>query len=94
MPWGAALARLIRAAVAAGRGEKEKAIELFALAESDLKAVDMALYAAAARRRRGELIGGDQGRRLIEAADEWMTDLKIKNPLRMAGMLSPRHKKE
>jgi hypothetical protein len=89
MPWGDSLARLVRAAVASSRGNLKDAITLLASAEAGLEAVDMALYAAAARRRRGELIGGDQGRALVEAANTWMIGQNIKNPDRITAMLTP-----
>jgi len=49
----------------------------------------MALYAAAARRRRGQLLGGDEGAALVAEADSWMAKQDIKNPARMADMLAP-----
>ena len=50
---------------------------------------DMALHAACARRRLGELTGGDEGRTLIAAANEWMRGQEIKNPERMAAVIAP-----
>ncbi len=47
------------------------------------------LYEAAARRRLGELLRGDEGRRMIAAADAWMTEQAIRNPARMAAALAP-----
>jgi hypothetical protein len=49
----------------------------------------MSLYAAAARRRLGEMIGGDRGRQLVAQAEEWMTKQQIKNPARMMNLLAP-----
>jgi len=49
----------------------------------------MALHAAAARRRRGEIMGGDTGRALVESADAWMTGQIIRSPERMTAMLAP-----
>ncbi|HKW02173.1 MAG TPA: hypothetical protein VJN96_20290, partial [Vicinamibacterales bacterium] len=51
--------------------------------------VDMRLCAAAARRRRGELLGGTEGRAAIAAVDAWMAANTIKNPARMTAMLAP-----
>jgi len=49
----------------------------------------MPLYAAVARRRQGELQGGDEGRGLVEVADFWMQTQKIKRPERWTAMLAP-----
>ena len=87
--WGDALALLLRAGVAATRGETERALSLLEPAEAGLVAVEMALHAAVARRRRGELLGGDTGRGLVAVADAWMTTQTIKNPERMTAMLAP-----
>ena len=89
MPWSDPLAQLLRAAVAAARGDREAAVNLLRTAESGFDAAEMGLYAAAARRRRGVLIGGDAGRRLIEHADAWMSRQNIRNPARMTAMLAP-----
>jgi len=88
-PWGLTLARLVRAGIAATRSEPEEAVRLLQHTEEELEGLDMALYAAAARRRRGELLGGEEGRSLVEAADAWMSGQDIKNPARMADMLAP-----
>jgi hypothetical protein len=47
------------------------------------------LYADAARRRLGELLGGEQGRALVAQANSWMTGQNIHNPARMTAMLAP-----
>ena len=78
-----------RAGVAAIRGNELDAVTLFSRAEAEFAANDMALYAAAARRRRGEVIGGDEGRALIDSADNWIRGQNIKNPIRIVDMLSP-----
>ena len=53
------------------------------------EAVDMGLFAAAARRRLGTLLGGDAGRALIAQADAWMAAQEVRNPARMAAGLAP-----
>jgi hypothetical protein len=88
MPWADAVARLIQAQVAAARGQTASA-ELLAEAANLLDSVDMRMYAAAARRRLGQLIGGDRGRDLIKQADAWMTGQQVRNPARMAAIFAP-----
>jgi tetratricopeptide (TPR) repeat protein len=87
--WGDPLALLIRAGAASTRAEKEDAVRLLESAEAGLAAADMALHAAVARRRRGELLAGDEGAALVVAADTWMNGQGIRNPARMAAMLAP-----
>jgi hypothetical protein len=87
--WADPLARLIRGGVALARGDRDGAVRHFASAESGFDGAQMALHAAAARRRRGELTPGDEGRALREAADAWMAGQKVRNPERMAAMLAP-----
>jgi hypothetical protein len=89
MPWSKALACPIRAGIAAARGEISRVATLFAQAVKELEAVDMNLYAAASRRRLGEIIGGDEGRALVERADSWMRQQTIQNPARMADVFAP-----
>jgi hypothetical protein len=49
----------------------------------------MGLYAAVSRRRLGQVLGGERGRELIAAADEWMLRQRIKKPALMTRMLAP-----
>jgi hypothetical protein len=46
-------------------------------------------YAAAARYRRGQLIGGDAGRELVETAADWMRNHQMVNPARLVELLAP-----
>jgi eukaryotic-like serine/threonine-protein kinase len=87
--YGDGWAELILAGVAATRGRVEPAIDYLNSSEKKFEEADMGLYLAAARRRRGELMGGDEGRALIKASDDWMSNQQIKNPARMADMLAP-----
>jgi serine/threonine protein kinase len=88
-PWGGALATLVEAGLAATRGDRSRALALVDAAESGCDAAQMGLCAAAARRRRGELLGGEAGQALVEAADEWMRQRDIRNPARMTALLAP-----
>ena len=89
VPWARALAGLIRAGSAATLGNHEAAANLCQSAEAALESTDMRLYAAVARRRRGQLIRGDEGDALMRSADLWMTGQGIRNPERMTRMLAP-----
>jgi hypothetical protein len=89
MTWSTPLATLTRAALARQRGDLEMSAALTREAMSGLEAADMALYAAAARRRLGELLGGDEGRELIEQAEEWMGRQQIRNPMAVTRLMAP-----
>ncbi len=82
-------AQAIRAGIAAVRGDWSRAMEQLTDAAARYDDIDMSLYAAAARRRLGQLIGGDEGRALVTAADTWMTDQSIRDPTRMSAMYIP-----
>jgi hypothetical protein len=88
-PWSRAHARLLRAAIAALRGDRTRATAELSTAVGEFEAVEMELYAAAARRRLGEMIGGAQGKALIEAADRWMQQQTIRDPARMTAVFAP-----
>jgi len=89
MPWGMGFASLVRAAVAHRRSEESRRATLLADAIQGFADADMHLYAAAARRRLGEITGGAKGRQLIAEADAWMVAQRIKNPAAMTQMLTP-----
>jgi hypothetical protein len=82
-------ARLINAAVAHIRGDGEGAVLLLVEAEERAIAIDMKLHAAVARRRRGQLLGDDGGRALLEATDEWMASQGVRSAERLSAMLLP-----
>jgi eukaryotic-like serine/threonine-protein kinase len=88
MAWSRALAYPIRAGVAAARGDRSEAARLFAAGVTHLEAVDMNLYAAGARRRLGELLGGAEGQAQVERADSWMKQQTIRDPARMANVFA------
>ncbi|WP_437484790.1 AAA family ATPase [Sorangium sp. So ce1014] len=89
MPWADPLAAAVRAAVAAARGQAEAAGHQLAEAVRGFDAAGMALYAAAARRRHGELLKGDEGRTAVATANGWMHDQGIVSPDRITRMLLP-----
>jgi hypothetical protein len=87
--WSNAAARLVHAGIAARRGDRRFALAHLEAAVRGFETADMALYSAAARRMMGELKGGDEGARLIAAADGWMTAQAIRQPARIAWMYAP-----
>ena len=81
--WANALAAMIRGLVAAPQeAQLRRALELFDEHE-------MALFAAATRLRLGELQGGELGAANVRAAKAWMSAQGVKNPSRLAHILSP-----
>jgi hypothetical protein len=88
LPWPDALAKLLRAGIAAARAEASAATFL-SEAIARLEPLEMSLHAAAAQRRLGELTGGDEGRSLVARADARLRGHRIVNPERMTAMLVP-----
>ncbi len=89
MAWSDPLAALVRAGVAYSRGNRREAAEQASLAIEGFEVTDMKLYAWAARRRLGEIIGGNRGPELIDMSEDWMRRQQIKNPTAFANMLAP-----
>lgn len=89
MPWATAQAFLIRAALQARQGRTSEAVTLLDHAARAFDSVEMALCAAVARRRIGELQGGEHGRTLREQADAWMRAQSIRNPSGIVAMYAP-----
>jgi len=85
----AASAALLRASLAAARGRPEEALGSLDAAARGFDAAEMALHAACARRRQGQLLGGDEGRALVLAADELMRGQGIRAPARWAALYAP-----
>jgi tetratricopeptide (TPR) repeat protein len=89
MQWSNPLALLIHAGLARRRRDDSRAAALVSQAIEGFAASDMALYAATARRRLGEILGGDEGAKLIRQADDWMSKQQIKNPVAVANLMAP-----
>jgi hypothetical protein len=88
-PWVEPLAQSVHAGVAAARGRLADAGELLVCAETGFRAAHMTMFAAAALRCRGELLGDAHGRELTEAADRLMREQGVADPAAMAAMLVP-----
>jgi eukaryotic-like serine/threonine-protein kinase len=88
-PAGRALATLLDAGVARGRGDLERCRAGLDRAERELERLEMSIWAAATRRRRGQLVGGDEGDALIARADAEMAARGVLRPDRIAATLVP-----
>jgi hypothetical protein len=85
--WAPPMAKLVRAILAKHRGEDP--LPLLVAAEQGFAAADMHMHVRAVRRQRGRLIGGDEGKLLVEDAEAWMRAQQIADPEKLAEMLSP-----
>ncbi len=89
MSWSDAGASLIRAGLAFVRDNSAEADRLLEGAEDGFRAAEMALYAASAQYRRGQLLGGERGKDLIDAAADTLARQEIRNPARMLNVFAP-----
>jgi len=89
LQWSAPLADLIRGCAAAARRDLDGARTMLVTAEAGFERADMAVHAAVARGARGAVTGGDEGRALVVAADRWMIEQGVRNPVRMRAMHAP-----
>jgi len=89
LEWSAPLADLIRGCAAAARRDLDGARTRLVTAEAGFERADMAVHAAVARGAIGAVIGGDEGRALVVAADRWIIEHGVRNPARMRAMHAP-----
>jgi hypothetical protein len=87
--WADALAWLLQAGVAQLRSHGDEAQRCLQHAVERLDAVDMALFATAARARLAALRGGRDGGALADRVTSWFSRHEIRSPSRMLGMLTP-----
>jgi hypothetical protein len=88
-PLRAAYAPLLRATLASARGARAAAEHELEAAIAASDALGLGMLAAAARRRLGELRGGDAGAELVARADAAMRGQGIVHPARMTAALAP-----
>ncbi len=81
--------QLLRAGIQATRGNHAAALEQLAAARDGFQAARSPLWQAVAKRRTGELLGGDQGDAMITEADAWMASQNITNPVNLTMALAP-----
>lgn len=82
-------AALVRAAVATAEGRQEEAVGALDAAMAAFTEAEMVLHAACARRRKGELLGGEEGQALVTASEETMRARGIREPARWAACFAP-----
>jgi eukaryotic-like serine/threonine-protein kinase len=87
--WATPQADLLLAGVAMLENRPEAALALLRRAAHALNQVSLLLPAAAAARRWGLLLGGEQGRKHVEEGERWMRAQGVVNPERMTAMLVP-----
>jgi eukaryotic-like serine/threonine-protein kinase len=89
IPWGKGVAALTRAALAARTGDQAAAIRELADAERDCAASGLDLHAAAASHRRGQLVGGDEGKAALAKAASIAASKQIGNVERTFQAIAP-----
>jgi len=82
-------AALVRAGIAATTGAKAQAIQHLDAAIAGFEAAQMVVYAACARRRKGECVGGLAGAAMIAEADRTMVDHAIARPRQWTAIYAP-----
>jgi serine/threonine protein kinase len=89
LAWTSALAELWRGGAARLLGHLDEAARHHREALDRFERLDMKLYAAAARCRLGEVLGGDEGRKLADAARTALESEAIARPDRVISMVAP-----
>ena len=85
--WTAGYVERLQAGLAMVRGDTESAKRSLQAAEAALDSAGLVLQAAVARRQLGMLIGGDDGRLLVDSADAFMRARAVVNVEAMSRML-------
>jgi len=87
--WASPLAKVIRAGVAAVRGDEARSVDALRDAATGFAAADMLLHASAVRRQLGALLGGDEGRALVDDAEAWMSTRTVTRYEEISAILAP-----
>jgi hypothetical protein len=86
---GVPMGAVLRAAVAHRKGNDAETLRWLSVAEEGARAHSMGPLMAFIQRRRGEMLGGDEGRALIAQSEAWTASQSIRNPERMAAIMMP-----
>jgi hypothetical protein len=87
--WGRPIANALRAGLAAGEGRRDDAIRGLQAAYEGFEKISLHAYAASARHLCGLLRGDEQGRRLMEEANAFLTSRQVRNQPAFLRMLLP-----
>jgi eukaryotic-like serine/threonine-protein kinase len=87
--WTKGWPQILRAEIAARRGDQGAALAHLDRGIDAFRDRGAAFFLAIARRTKGLLVGGDEGRGLIAEADAWMAGEGIINPARLAATFVP-----
>lgn len=90
LPPSAAWSALLNAAVAYYRGDQNRAIKQLRCGIEAASLCEQHVVAEAAKRRLGELIGGEEGSRLLQESETGMKEHGIVDPERFAGVFVPK----
>lgn len=88
-PWARGWVELLRAGIAAVDGDRDRAVGRLREAVRHCEDSELQMFTAAAKRRLGELVQGDEGRALIASADSWLRGQGVRDPQRWSAMLAP-----
>jgi eukaryotic-like serine/threonine-protein kinase len=83
------LALLARAAIQAERGDLTATLRSLDHAEAGFAGESMMAHWAAARRRRGQIVGGDTGRTLIAEAETYLGQHGVRDMPAVCRLLAP-----
>lgn len=89
LPWADAQSRMVRAGLSALRGRRDESAAHLRAASSLFRVCDMAVCAATAERRLGQILGGAEGLALVERSDAMMSAESVRRPDRVADLFAP-----
>ncbi len=89
VPYAPGLGHLLSAGAHASRGDQARALDALDAAIPRLDAADLGYLAACARHRRGELVGGEEGRDLVARSRAFFDAQGVKNVPRCLAMSAP-----
>jgi hypothetical protein len=89
VPWGLALAKLLRAGAANLSSQPAEARRYLGEAVEAFSAAHMGLYMHVAKRCLGALVGGEDGQAMIAEVDTWMDAEGIRAPAAVCRLFAP-----